>query len=47
MRAAIADSLNVRAGETIDLGDLQLQGTRFQPVKTKVLPEKPAADDKP
>ena len=34
----IAGKLNVRAGETIDLGDLELDKDRFQPVKQQVKP---------
>lgn len=46
-RITIASDLNVRAGETIDLGDLELDGNRFKPVKANALPEKPAVDAKP
>jgi len=45
-RAFITNNLQVRDGETIDLGDLQLEKGRFKPVKKNVPPEKPEANDK-
>lgn len=45
LRPSVATKLNVRAGETIDLGDLQLEGREFKPVKPNAPNDKPKGND--